>query len=65
MNTREEFLDLYTSLPTSVAANYTDVPPPDPSNSLYLLAAQWQLSDLYAEDTPGLAADLLENGPTR
>jgi hypothetical protein len=62
MNTREEFLDLYTSLPTSVAATYPDVPAPDPSFSPYLLAARWQSHDLYGEDMPRVAADLLEAG---
>ena len=39
MNTREEFMDLYTEPPSSGAAVYRDVPSLDPSHSRYLLAA--------------------------
>ena len=62
MDTREDFMDLYTRPPGSVAATYPDVPAPDPSYSPYLLAARWQTHDLYGEDMPGIAADLLEAG---
>jgi hypothetical protein len=62
MNAREEFLDLYTSSPASVAAIYPDVLAPDPPYSPYFLAARWQLHDLYGEDMPPIAADLLEAG---
>lgn len=62
MNTREDFMDLYTKPPSSVAATYPDVPTPDPPYSPYLLAARWQTHDLYGEDMPGIAVDLLEAG---
>jgi hypothetical protein len=62
MNTMEEFFDLYTRPPTSVAATYPDVPFPDPSYSPLLLAARWQSHSLYGEDMPRIAADLLEAG---
>jgi hypothetical protein len=62
MSTREEFADIYTRPPTSVADVYPDVPPPDPPSSPYLLAARWQSHDLYGEDMPQIAADLLEDG---
>jgi hypothetical protein len=62
MDTREDSMDLYTKPPSSVAAAYPDVPTPDPSYSPYLLAARWQTHDLYGEDMPGIAADLLEAG---
>lgn len=62
MDTREEFMDLYTRPPSSVAADYPDVPGPDPSHSPYLLAARWQTHDLYGEDMSEVAADLLEAG---
>ena len=62
METREDFLDLYTRPPTSLAATYPDIPPPDPSYCPHLLAARWAVHDLYGEDMPGIAADLLEAG---
>ena len=60
--TREDFLDLYTRPPTSVAATYPDIPAPDPHYSPQILAARWTVHDLYGEDMPGMAADLLEAG---
>jgi hypothetical protein len=62
VDTREDFWDLYTRSPTSLAATYTDVPVPDPPYSPYLLAARWTVHDLYGEDMPRIAADLLEAG---
>jgi hypothetical protein len=62
METREDFLDLYTRPPTSVAATYPDIPVPDPPYSPHLLAARWTVHDLYGEDMPRIAADLLEAG---
>jgi len=62
VDAREDFLDLYTKPPTSLAASYPDVPVPDPSYSPRLLAAQWTVHDLYGEDMPRIAADLLEAG---
>ncbi len=62
MRSKEDFSDLYTSPPISVATNYPDVPAPDPPLSPYMLAARWQSHDLYGEDMPRIAADLLEAG---
>ena len=62
MDTREDFLNLYTSPPSSCSERYPDVPPPEPELALYLLAARWQSHDLYGEDMPRIAADLLEVG---
>ena len=62
MRSKEDFSDLYTSPAISVAANYPDVPAADPPLSPYLLAARWQSHDLYGEDMPRIAADLLEAG---
>jgi hypothetical protein len=62
METREDFLDLYTRPPTSLATSYPDVPAPEPPYSPYLLAARWAVHDLYGEDIPRIAADLLEAG---
>jgi hypothetical protein len=60
METREDFLDLYTRPPNSLSALYPDIPPPDPPYCPRLLAARWTVHDLYGEDMPGIAADLLE-----
>jgi hypothetical protein len=62
MDAREEFSNLYTSPPLSYSQEYPDVPPPDAALSPYLLAARWQSHDLYGEDMPRVAADLLEAG---
>ena len=62
MESREDFLDLYTRPPTSLAGLYPNVPTPDPSYAPYLLAARWAVHDLFAEDVPGIAIELLEAG---
>lgn len=62
MESREDFVDLYTKPPTSLAELYPDVPAPDPSYAPHLLAARWTVNDLYGEDMPRIAADLLEAG---
>jgi hypothetical protein len=59
---QEDFSDLYTSRPISHSQEYPDVPPPDMALSPHLLAARWQSHDLYGEDMPRVAADLLEAG---
>ena len=53
---------LYAEAPVSATGEYPDVPPPDPPLSPLLLAARWQSHDLYGEDIPGVAADMLEAG---
>jgi hypothetical protein len=53
---------LYTEAPISATADYPDVPNPDSPLSPFLLAARWQSHDLYGEDMPRVAADLLEAG---
>lgn len=40
----------------------SNVPPPDPPLTPLLLAARWISHDLYGEQMPALAADLLEAG---
>jgi hypothetical protein len=62
MNAQEDFSNLYTSSPVSFADTYPDVPAPDPPLSPHLLAPRWQSHDLYGEDMPRIAADLLEAG---
>lgn len=62
MHAQEDFSDLYTCLPISYSQDYPDAPLPDASLSPNLLAARWQSHDLYGEDMPRVAADLLEAG---
>jgi hypothetical protein len=62
MGAQEDFSDLYTSHPISHSQEYPEVPIPDAALSPYLLAARWQSHDLYGEDMPRVAADLLEAG---
>jgi hypothetical protein len=62
MGTQEDFSDLYTSLAISHAQEFPDVPQPDATLTPHLLAARWQSHDLYGEDMPRLAADMLEAG---
>jgi hypothetical protein len=58
----DAFRDLYTSPPESSLDTYPDVPPPDSPISPIMLVARWASGDLYGEDMPGIAADLLEAG---
>jgi hypothetical protein len=53
---------LYTDPPVSYSDRYPEVPEPEPRLSPTLLAARWASHDLYGEDMPSLAADLLESG---
>ena len=62
MESREDFIDLYATPPASLAALYPNVPMPDPPYAPPLLAAPWAVHDLYAEDVPGIAIDLLDAG---
>lgn len=64
-NLRGPYTDLrglYTEPPESVAKRYPYVPHPDDPLTPALLAARWSSHDLYGEDMPGIAADLLERG---
>lgn len=58
----EELRTLYIDPPSSMAREHPEVPPPDAPLSPMILAARWAAHDLYGEDMPGIAADLLENG---
>jgi hypothetical protein len=58
----EDLRSLYTRPPSSVASEYPEVPLPESSLSPMILAARWASHDLYGEDMPGIAADLLEAG---
>lgn len=53
---------LYTDPPVSYADEYPEIPEPAPKLSPKLLAVEWVWGDLYAEEMPALAADLLESG---
>ena len=53
---------LFTDPPISFAAEFPDIPKPGSALSPELLAARWKLHDLYGEDMPAIAADLLEAG---
>jgi hypothetical protein len=59
---QQDFRCLYTDPPASYSDKYPHVPKPEPELSPALLAAQWKCHDLYGEDMPLLAADLLEFG---
>jgi hypothetical protein len=58
----EDLRTRYSDPPISLASNHPEVPPPNDPLSPKILAARWQAHDLYPEDMPGLAADLLEQG---
>jgi hypothetical protein len=59
---QQDFRHLYTDPPTSYSDKYHEVPKPEPRLSPMLIAVQWVNHDLYGEDMPALAADLLESG---
>lgn len=48
--------------PVSFAAQFPDVPPPEPPTFPEIIAARWVAGDIYAEKMPEIAADLLEAG---
>jgi hypothetical protein len=58
----QDLRGIYATTPSSAASAYPDVPPPDSTLSPIILAARWSSRDLYGEDMPGIAADLLEAG---
>jgi hypothetical protein len=58
----EDFRYLYTDPPISYSDKYHEVPKPEPRLSPTLIAAQWVRGNLYGENMPALAADLLESG---
>jgi len=58
----EDLRGLYKTPPHSAASQFLEVPLPDSPLSPMILAARWSSHDLYGEDMPGVAADLLEVG---
>jgi len=59
---QQDFRTLFSDPPISFAEEYPHVPKPDSDLSPQLLAARWVTHDLYGEDMPSIAADLLEAG---
>jgi hypothetical protein len=59
---QQDFRVLYTDPPQSFANEYPEVPEPKSRLSPEILASQWVRHDLYGEDMPSVAADLLEAG---
>ena len=57
-----DFLELYALPPQSFADQYPDVPKPYPQTAPQLLPAKWICHDIYGEEMPSIAADLLEEG---
>jgi hypothetical protein len=57
-----DFLELYALPPQSFADQYPNVPKPYSSIAPQLLAAKWICHDIYGEEMPSIAADLLEEG---
>ena len=56
----EDLRGLNTDPPSSAANEYPEVPAPEAPLSPMLLAARWASHDLYGEDMPGIALNLLE-----
>ena len=48
--------------PAPWVGKYPDVPPPESTLSIRYVAARWACGELYGEDMPRIAADLLEAG---
>lgn len=48
--------------PREWVGRYPDIPPPDRTLTLQMFAARFACGVIYGEDTPALAADLLEAG---
>jgi len=48
--------------PRDWSEQYPDVPKPETSLSIQLIAARWACNDLHGEDMPRIAGDLLETG---
>jgi hypothetical protein len=58
----QNFRTLFSDPPISFAEEYPDVPKPNSELSPKILAARWTTHDLYGEDMPSIAANLLEAG---
>jgi hypothetical protein len=56
---RPDRRSVYGEAPRSFAERFPTIPKPEQRLSPRLLAARWACNDLYAEDVPAIAADLL------
>lgn len=59
---RENLSGIYSDPPISYASKFPHIPRPEPPLSPRLLAVKWACHDLYGEEMPSIAADLLEVG---
>lgn len=57
-----DLVELRLDDPRPWVGSYPDVPAPEPKQSLQMFVARFVCGDIYGEDTPSLAADLLESG---
>jgi hypothetical protein len=57
-----DLIRLEIGQPKNWSSKYPDVPPPDSKLSIQLVAAGWASHDIYGEDMPSIAANLLESG---
>jgi hypothetical protein len=57
-----DLVSLEIGAPRDLSFKYPDVPPPDRELSPQLLAAAWTCHDVYGEEMPAIAANLLEAG---
>ncbi len=58
----DDFHELFAARAQSFASRYPTVPPSDPPHSPRLLAAKWTRHDLYGEDMPSIAVEMLDEG---
>ncbi len=58
----EVISNLHARAPVSYASRFPDIPSPAERSLPILIAAQWTCGWILPEDTPSLAADLLEQG---
>jgi hypothetical protein len=57
-----EIVELRLTKPRHWIGRYPDVPPPEEGLSLEMFVATFTCRNMYGEDTPAIAADLLEAG---
>jgi hypothetical protein len=60
--TQSDYEKAFDAPPACYSAKFPDVPAPRQSTVLELIAARWIAGDIWPEQTPGIAADLLEAG---
>jgi len=59
---KRDFSNLYGMPPRSFADEHPEVPKPDHELTPLQIAIRWGCHDLYGEDMPGIACELLEAG---